>query len=177
MNETFIKLNKKRFRRLLFLNLIPFIFCVLFVTMPKAFSSGLIKNSTIIIVIGILGVLFFGITLIYVGRKLSNKNLGLSLSDEGLLDTTTAFRFGSVDWEDISGFRAMKIARTQTIAVDLINPDKYISRIDSKVFTRASEQNLKVYGTPVFINCDSLDMDNQQLLNLLTSELEKRKKA
>lgn len=170
-----IPLKKGRLRRVFYMALFMFFLSLSFLIFPKNFTSSVIQSSTPVIIMGIIGIVFFGIALLYSGRKVANKNLGLFIDDEGVEDNTSAFRFGKIAWEDISEFQKQTISKQEVICIKTDDPQKYLERIDSPVFKKAAERNLSGFGTPLFINTKMLDIDKTELENLLIKEFEKRK--
>lgn len=174
MKEVHIKIKKQRFFALLAMSLVMLLLSALFVFVPSLFESNIIKSKTVIIIAGLIGMFFFGLSVLYMGRKLANSNLGLHISDRGILDNTSVFRFDWIEWEDIDSFEIQKIGGSEVICVQTTNPEKYLEQLQSPVFKKAADKNFEVYGTPLFINTKLLTKSQKEILNLLNSELEKR---
>ncbi|MBW7870778.1 MAG: hypothetical protein H3C39_06945 [Flavobacteriia bacterium] len=175
MQPTLIRLKKRKFIRLVVISLIFFILSLLFVTLPNLFLSKIISSKIVILAFGILGLLFFGLALTYSYRKLTNKNLGLLIDDEGLTDSSNAYRFGLIEWQDIKGFKRILVTNSNLILIETDQSQKYLQKIQSPVFLKVAEQNLNLYGTPLIIWCSLLDSDPLELENLLNSKLKSKK--
>ncbi|MFA7617060.1 MAG: STM3941 family protein [Weeksellaceae bacterium] len=175
MKPTLIRLKKRKFIRVAVISLIFFIMSLLFVAMPNLFLSKIISSKIVILVFGILGLLFFGLALMYSYRKLTRKNLGLLIDDEGLIDSSNAYRFGLIEWQDIKGFKRILISNSNLILIETDQPHKYLQKIQSPVFHKSAEQYLNLYGTPLIIWCSLLDSDPLELENLLNSKLKSKK--
>lgn len=147
----------------------------LFLFFPKAFTSNIITSTYLVSGIGIVGIAFFGVAALYNWRKILNSKLGLYISDEGIMDMTSVFRIGWIEWKDIDGFTPKNISKTEVICIETSDPGKYLERLKSPIFRKASEQNLKIYGTPFFINTSSLSIRSEDLEKVLNLELKKRK--
>ena len=147
----------------------------LFLFFPKAFTSNIITSTYLVSGIGIVGVAFFGIATLYNWRKILNSKLGIYISEEGMMDLTSVFRIGWIEWKDIVGFTTKKISKTEVICIETSNPEKYLERLKSPVLRKASEQNLRIYGTPFFINTSSLSISSEELEKVLNRELNNRK--
>lgn len=174
MEKIHFKVNKKRMFRLFIMASILLIVSLILVFTPGTFTSSFIQNTLFIRLFGIFGAFFFGLAALYTGRKYLDTTLGLTLTEEGLLENTTVFRFGMVEWKDIKGFEIKKLGTTSAILIKVKTPEKYIERIDSPVFKNAAQKNLENYGSPLFINSSILVDGQEKILNILNQELNKR---
>lgn len=177
METIHFRVNKKRMFRIFIIGLFMLILSLIFVIIPKTFTSNLIESPTIIRVFGIFGVIFFGLAALYAGRKYADTSMGLRITDEGLIDHTSVFRFGLVEWADIQSFETKKMGNVSVILVYLNSPELYIERIPSPVFQKAAVKNHQVYGTPLFINSHILVDGQTSVLNILNQEFDKRKSS
>lgn len=175
MSQIHIKLKKRKFYKFGIMSVVMLLLSFLFLFFPKAFTSNIITSTYLVSGIGIIGIAFFGIAALYNWRKILNSKLGIYISDEGIMDLTSVFRIGWIEWKDIVGFTPMKISKTEVICIETSDPGKYLERLKSSVVRKASEQNLKMYGTPFFINTSSLSMRSEELEKVLNEELKKRK--
>lgn len=169
------KQNKKRFFKFGIMSAVLLLLSLLFLMIPQYFTSSLIKSTYVISGIGIVGIIFFGTSSLYNWRKILNSKLDLTISDEGIKDTTSVFKYGWIEWKDILGFELRKISNAAVICVQTRNPEMYMERIKSQVVQRAAEKNKKTYGTPILINVSSLPISPNELEHLLNEELLKRK--
>lgn len=174
MKEIHIKIKRQRFFALLAMSLVMLLLSILFVFFPNLFISEFIKNKILISVFGLIGVFFFGLSSIYLGRKLANSKLGLYISERGILDTTSVFRFDWVDWNDISSIEINKIGSRSVISIYVKNPEKHIHQLTSQVFQKAAIKNYENYGTPIFINTKILMKNQREVFDLLKKEFKKR---
>lgn len=120
---------------------------------------------------GILGIYFCS-------RKLFDKNPGLVLSEQGIFDNTSAFKFGLIPWSDISRIyektiQASIASKQHFVTIGLIDPDKYISREKNILKKWLLKVNAKGYGSPIHISTNGLKTNHKVLLNLIASYLEK----
>lgn len=175
MSQIHIKLKKRKFYKFGIMSAFMLVLSFLFLFFPKAFTSNIITSTYLVSGIGIVGVAFFGIATLYNWRKILNSKLGIYISEEGMMDLTSVFRIGWIEWKDIVGFTTKKISKTEVICIETSNPEKYLERLKSPVLRKASEQNLRIYGTPFFINTSSLSMSSAELEKVLNEELKKRK--
>lgn len=117
-------------------------------------------------VIFIVVIIFFGFTaLIYLKMILSTKPV-ISISEKGICDNVS---FGMIEWEDVAGFRKVRVQKQDYILILLENPEKYIEKFN---FFKQKwlSLNLKQYGTPVMIHTGNLKIDQEELLNIVQKE-------
>lgn len=78
-------------------------------------------------VIFIVVIIFFGFTaLIYLKMILSTKPV-ISISEKGICDNVF---FGLIEWEDVAGFRKVKIQKHDYVLILLKNPEKHIEKFN-----------------------------------------------
>ena len=114
----------------------------------------------------IIVIIFFGFTaLIYLKMILSTKPV-ISISEKGICDNVS---FGMIEWEDVAGFRKVRVQKQDYILILLENPEKYIEKFN---FFKQKwlNFNLKQYGTPVIIHTGNLKIDQEELLNIVRKE-------
>ena len=160
-----IQANKKRFFLILGLS-------VLFVVLGflPFLGTGLRESRRYVPVfydaVFIVMIIFFGFTaLIYLKMILSTKPV-ISISEKGICDNAS---FGMIEWEDVAGFRKLRVQKQDYILILLENPEKYIEKFN---FFKQKwlSLNLKQYGTPVMIHTGNLKIDQEELLNIVQKE-------
>ena len=117
-------------------------------------------------VIFIVVIIFFGFTaLIYLKMILSTKPV-ISISEKGICDNVF---FGLIEWENVAGFRKVRVQKQDYILILLENLEKYIEKFN---FFKQKwlNFNLKQYGTPVIIHTGNLKIDQEELLNIVRKE-------
>lgn len=175
MTEIQIKINKINIT-LLMLGAIGFtIISVLFVYTPERFISFLFFNTKIIRLIGLVGILFFAIALIFLIPKFFDKNSGLILNNLGIIDNTTANPVGLILWNDITRIEVKKINSINLVLVYLQNPTDYISKANW-INGLGLKNNMRNYGTPVTITSISLDCSFEELERLILESYNQSKK-
>ena len=160
-----IQANKKRFFLMLGLS-------VLFVVLGflPFLGTGLRESRKYVPVfydaVFIVMIIFFGFTaLIYLKMILSTKPV-ISISEKGICDNAS---FGMIEWEDVAGFRKVRVQKQDYILILLENPEKYIEKFNS-FKQKWLSLNLKQYGTPVMIHTGNLKIDQEELLNIVQKE-------
>ena len=90
----------------------------------------------------------------------------LSISEKGICDNVF---FGMIEWEDIAGFRKVKIQKHDYVLILLKNPEKHIEKFN---FFKQKWLNFdhRQYGTPVMIHTENLKIDQEELLNIARKE-------
>ena len=114
----------------------------------------------------IVVIIFFGFTaLIYLKMILSTKPV-ISISEKGICDNVF---FGLIEWENVAGFRKVRVQKQDYILILLETPEKYIEKFN---FFKQKwlNFNLKQYGTPVIIHTGNLKIDQEELLNIVRKE-------
>ena len=114
----------------------------------------------------IVVIIFFGFTaLIYLKMILSTKPV-ISISEKGICDNVF---FGLIEWENVAGFRKVRVQKQDYILILLETPEKYIEKFN---FFKQKwlNFNLKQYGTPVMIHTVNLKIDQEELLNIVRKE-------
>ena len=114
----------------------------------------------------IVVIIFFGFTaLIYLKMILSTKPV-ISISEKGICDNVF---FGLIEWENVAGFRKVRVQKQDYILILLENLEKYIEKFN---FFKQKwlNFNLKQYGTPVMIHTENLKIDQEELLNIVRKE-------
>lgn len=167
-----IRLNKNRILLLLFASLAFVLTGALFAIYPEKFIGWRISSSEVVFSLGIICLVFFGFGFIFSIYKLFDSKPGLTISERGILENTTIFNFGMVEWNDIKEFNLIKNKNSTLLLVEVINPDKYLER-NSRLKREIAKSNLKYFGTPVQINCKVLKIKPEELLDKLESELKK----
>ncbi len=117
-------------------------------------------------VIFIVVIIFFGFTaLIYLKMILSTKPV-ISISEKGICDNVF---FGLIEWENVAGFRKVRVQKQDYILILLETPEKYIEKFN---FFKQKwlNFNLRQYGTPVIIHTGNLKIDQEELLNIVRKE-------
>src|SRR5690606_545535 len=101
---------------------------VLFVITPETFISPLIKSHQVIIIAGILSVLLFGTAGVYAMKKLFDKQVGLIIDEDGIIDNTNASSVGLIKWADITDIKTGQIASTKFLLIYSSASDFYLEK-------------------------------------------------
>lgn len=160
---------------LLFLGALGFVTLgTLFILNPESYSEARGNSDAYLIIVGIVAVLFFGVCAFFIGKKIFDTKAGLIIDDRGIIDNSNATSIGLIEWEDIQGLKTVEIASTKILMLITNQPEKYISRARNGLAKRAMKANLKMYGSPLSINSNALQIKYKDLEKLIAQELEKR---
>lgn len=174
MKDIEIKLSKKKLS-LLFTAAIGFVICsILFIINPSHFVSFIVRSEKIIFLIGIIGIIVFGIASIFLFIKLFDNNLGLIINNEGIIDNTNSSSIGLIKWTDIINIRQENVMSTKFLLIEVKNPEEYIERTGKlKKFTL--KQNMNTYGTPLTLTSVGLQSSFEDLRKTIIDSWEKYK--
>lgn len=169
------KLSKTKIVLLFFGCLIFCILSILFILNPDKFTSWRYRSSTIVLIAGILGVVFFGISLLYYARKIFDKTPGLVINDKGIYDNASGISAGHIPWNDIVEISETIVVNQSFINIVVKNPDEYIKR-QKNIFKRKLVQiNYSSFGTAIAIPSVALNCEFNKLKRILQQEFEKHK--
>ncbi len=176
MNQSIeIPLNKAKIT-LFLVGAVAFVFTgVFFAIEPAIFISPILRSEELIRIAGVAAVLFFGLGAVYMLRKLFDKKVGLTISEEGIIDNSSAVSVGLIEWQDITGVETLEIASNKILLVHTNNPEKYMERATNMFSRKAIQANHRMYGTPLSITANSLQIKYKELERLVCEELENRK--
>ncbi|WP_156971302.1 STM3941 family protein [Knoellia sinensis] len=123
-------------------------------------------------VIGILGLVTFGVFGAYILHALFRSGPGLVVDDEGFTDQSSAGAVGRVLWADVTELGTWSHQGANVLVVGLRNPEDYVARL-SAVSRRYARVNLSMMGTPVTIASTGLKTDYDSLFALMNERLER----
>ena len=129
-------------------------------------------NPLLIKGIGIASVLFFGVTGIYGFRTSFERPIGLSIDENGITDNSGGISARFIDWNEVRGIRTESIRSTRILLIDTINPEKYLNE-GNKLRKSIMKLNMQMYGTPLFLSSNTLQINFDELENILREALKK----
>jgi hypothetical protein len=132
----------------------------------RRFNSPLLVHG-----IGLASIVFGGLGVIAIARKLVDSSPGLVLDERGLTDNSSAFSAGLIPWPDITGFEIRQIQKQRILYVLLKDPDKYISRF-GPVKQALLKANQRIAASPVAITSSSLSIGFDELVALIDGHFE-----
>jgi hypothetical protein len=128
-------------------------------------------NPTLVFVVGLASVLFFGLCSVYIARKLPDNKPGLIIDNIALTDNSSAVPAGQILWSDIEDISVIRIHTQKLIKLQVKNPQKYINKQTSWLKRKIMQMNLSMFGTPIIISSVSLQVKFNDLLKILYEKL------
>ena len=131
-------------------------------------------NPTLVKVVGIAGIVFFGATGIYGIKKMFDNNVGLTIDDNGILDNTNASSIGLIKWADITDIRTEQVMSTKFLLIFTKDPNEILEKV-SGMKRKLMAGNMKMYGTPLSITSTTLKYNFNALEKLLKDRLNEQR--
>lgn len=117
-------------------------------------------------VIGGGGILFFGACGAVAIKMLIQKNAGLTMDADGVLDQSSATSVGFIPWADVSAVQPSFVSGQKFVSLMLHDPDQYAQR-GNAFQRRLARMNIKLVGTPVNFSANSMKISFDELLDLM----------
>ncbi len=172
IQEIEISLSKSKLTLLLLGSVLLVALGLWFLIAPPSIDHPVYGNQTLLLLAGILATAFFGLTTIFIARKLMDNRPGLVIGKEGITDNSSAVAAGLIKWDDLEYFSVLKISGQKLIMLFVKNPQDYIDRQTSGFKKRAMKMNFKMYQTPLSISANGLKCNFDELLGMLESNFE-----
>lgn len=135
-------------------------------------GNPVLGNPVLIVVIGLASILFFGMGVIVLLRKLNDKKPGLIISNEGVIDNASGVAAGIIPWSDIEEIKAVQVMSQKFLMLIVKDPQQYIRRQTSTIKRKGMELNYKNYGSPISLSAGSLQIGFNDLQALLMENWE-----
>lgn len=166
-----IPLSKKKITLLLIGSIVFVVLGVWFVMEPDQFSRGPLRNPTVVTIVGVAAIVFFGFCALYALRKLPGNKPGLIIDESGLTDNSGAVSAGKILWTDIDDFSIIAIQKQHFILLHVKNPQDYIDRQTGVFKKKMMQMNFKLYGSPLTINSNGLKITFDELHKLIAERV------
>ena len=147
-----------------------------FVIDPPKISNPYFGDPTLLLMLGIISILFFGLCAVYIVRKLPENRPGLIIDSNGLTDNSSGVSAGLILWNDIQDISVIEIHRQKIIMLQVKNPQDYIDRQKSGFKRKMMQMNFNIYGTPLSITSNSLNIEFNDLINILHDQFQLNRK-
>lgn len=127
--------------------------------------------SMILVIAGVLGVVIFGMCLLYFASRLKNKQPSLIVNDEGITDQSSYIQAGAIPWHEIEGIELYTMANQRLIGIKLYHPEMFMSQQKGfkKLLMRA---NQGLVNTPINIAESGLPMSLETLYEIIVYKWE-----
>ena len=168
-SQTIIPLNKIRILPFL-LGALIFVALGLLMMYVAVQAKGQVIMMAIYFLVGLAGVLFFGLMAIVLLAKLLKNKAGIIISDDGLTDNTSGVSAGFIPWKDIRKINFSRSGKMVFFVVMVKKPEKYIEREKNILKRFAMRMNNKMSGSPIHILVSFLDTDLNALYYLINDK-------
>lgn len=166
-DEITIALNKGKLRLMTLFALLFIIAGVWFVLSPAKLQSAVMPSQIIIRVVGVLAIVFFGFCLVIVFKKMGETKPGLIISKEGITDNSSGLSTGLIPWSVIKGVDSAMVQRQQFILLYVTDGDERIARQPGGIKRQLMRVNKRLYGTPVCVSANTLQVSFPELYQLI----------
>ncbi len=170
MEEIQIELSRNKILLLLLLGIVFFLISVILITKPSEFLNYKMRSEKLILIIGWVGFILFGIITMFLFIKLFDSKPGLVINKKGILDNTSTNPSGFIKWSDIISVVVKKSGYIQFILIKVKNPNEYIER-SGRINRIALKQNTREHGTPLVLTSTSLKCSFEELKKYISENL------
>lgn len=174
MKEIKIDLSKRKLVLLLSAGIGFVFFSCWFIVNPSNFVNFITRSEIIIFIVGILGVVVFGVASVFLFIKLFDNKSGLVINKEGIIDNTNSSSMGLISWSDITKIYKKKVISTEILIIEIRNPEGYIQKANG-LKKLGLKQNLKSYGTPITLTSVGLQCSFDELERLVLESYNQNK--
>ncbi len=122
------------------------------------------------IMIGIIGIVFFGLGAIFFIKRLLDKKAGFIINEEGITDNSSFFMLGFISWKEIVDVQITN----QGTCIFVDNPNSYIDKEQNPIIRKLMQWNNKSNGS-VMTTSPLLEISQRDLCELLQNRLQKYK--
>jgi hypothetical protein len=142
-----------------------------FVISPPTIENSYWGSPTKIAIVGYASIIFFGLCVFVLIKKLPDNKPGLIIDETGLIDNSSGVSAGQILWSDVADISVIEIHRQKLIMLQVTNPQDYIDKQTSVFKRKMMQMNYKMYGTPLSITSNGLKISFDELLSTLTDKL------
>ena len=167
MNKIKIKSSKKKILLLIYGLLVCIIIEIPLIMNPERYVSTLFRNPLFIRITSIIGFVICFITLIVFVKVVLSRKLGLTINNDGIIDSSSYISKGLIKWDDIVSIKRIEVMSTKFLLIGVKNPERYVDNETNKIKKRFLQVNLKKYGTPITISSTTLEYDFEKLEKVL----------
>ena len=146
---------------------------IYFFIYPENFTGYRGRSPIFIKIIGVASILFFGLGIYVAIRQLIKNKLILVIDKTGL--NVNPNKDEKIEWKNIEGFSEIKIHSTKIVIININNSDYWIEKEQNKIRKNMMKFNVSNYGSPFNLSANSMSINNEKLLKILTESLQKYK--
>ncbi|MFZ7119880.1 MAG: STM3941 family protein [Eubacteriaceae bacterium] len=167
MNEIIIKENKNKVIQLIILAII-----LVLVSMYNL-VIGIIEINLLYLVIGIMGITFFGACFFLISRRMSNNRPLLIIGKDGITDMSNANSVGFVAWKEIESVSVRRVFVQKFIGITVYDFDKLMNGI-SPMKQNTIKANMKLKYPPICIPLNTADTEFSEVLSIVQNRFKNR---
>ncbi|WP_298424850.1 STM3941 family protein [uncultured Kordia sp.] len=123
--------------------------------------------------IGIIGILFFGLTGVTGIRRLIKPKAALIINSKGITDNSTVTSVGFIPWKDVIGFQPVKVTSNNFLVVQVKNPTTYIDNSKNMLTKQSLKYNYSSFNSPIAIGEVTLPLKLTEVEKILLNALKK----
>lgn len=161
---TTFKLSRKKQRGLFLTTLFSALIGIGSMVVSHELKLG--EGRFLLILIGFFSLLTTAFCCISYYHLTREKFRAIYISEEGLNDTSTGSRIGTILWKDVDNIKVMddiSNLKRKYIVIKVKNPNEYIDREPARSKKRSMELRLQYYGSPICISNRALDCTFEEL--------------
>ena len=141
---------------------------LIFVIQPYFIKKEIYGMSFIIMAIGFMSIIFFGICGYYIVQKLLDTKPGFTIDQYGIIDNSSGTACGRILWSDINNLSVIKINSQRLIMLHISNAQDFIDRQKSPFKRKMMKLSCYMYGSPLSISSNGLEICFDDLLKVIT---------
>lgn len=165
MENIVIEEKQSKILRLNLIGMLMTVLCIIILVM------GITWNQFFYGLIGVVGVIFFGICTIYsFGRTFKPKAL-MTITVDGIEDSSTAGSPGFISFGEIKSFEIVNIFGQRMIGVNPKEVERFVQKLPP-IKQKSARSNLRMKLPPVALRVDTArDMSIEDIMTLLEKRL------
>jgi len=122
-------------------------------------------------IIGGIIAVFSGVTGLSAVKPLNDKNAGITIDENGILDQSTSISSGLISWKSISNLESN--SKEKMILIKVKKPDDFTKNAKNRAIKQLLQRNLAIYKTPVVIESNYLNCSFDELQTTLETQFKK----
>jgi hypothetical protein len=134
---------------------------------PWAFVMTMLLTVTVV---------FFGWCGLSAVWKFFDSAPGLIIDDQGIVDNSSGVSGGRIPWSEIKGVHVTTVQMQRFLTIEVRDPEKYIQRA-SFLKRQLVRLNARHFGGPIQISANTLKINFDELLNIVSHRLEKYRRG
>jgi len=120
----------------------------------------------------VAAILFFGYALFHATRNILDREPGLVVSPEGIIDNSSATSVGLIPWSQVSDLTTTSVESQRFVTVHLADAGPYLAR-GNRIIRLMNRANSRMTGSPINISSSSLRISFDELEQTLREYFER----